>query len=272
MNIGKPRQLKSGHSILGAILITILVLSVLGVPVLAQEGKSQVKTNIVLVHGAWADGSSWSGVIKSLQAQGYNVIAPQFPLTSLKDDVARLRQVLTDLTGPTVVAGQSYGGEIMTALGKDAPNVVALVYICAWAPDTGESIQSLAKPFPLPTALAELRVDKQGFSYITQPNFLKDFAQDVDPVEANIMYAVQQPFATSVFGEAMGTPAWRTIPSWYLVSTNDRMIPPDLQRTFAKRMGATVVEVPSSHVPMVSHPKDVADLIVTAAQAVPVGK
>ncbi len=227
--------------------------------------------NIVLVHGGWADGASWSEVIRRLQEKGYNVLAPTFALASVQEDATHLRQILSSLTGPTIVAGQSYGGEIMAALGTDAPNVVGLVYICAWAPDTGDSIVSLAKPYTLSPALTELRVDAQGFSWITQENYRKYFAADVDPVQANIMYATQQPFATSVFTTGLqGQPAWKTIPSWYLLTTEDQMIAPKLQRFMAERMGAKVVEITSSHVPMVSHPKEVTDLIETAVQAVSV--
>lgn len=269
MEHSKSSVLKSGR-VLRAIVITIVVLSILVVPVLAQEGQ-EVSTlpNIVLVHGGWADGASWSAVIQRLQAKGYNVIAPNFALADVQEDATRLRQILNSLTGPTIVAGQSYGGEIMTALGTDAPNVAGLVYICAWGPDTGDSIVSLAEPYTLSPALTELRVDAQGFSWITQENFRDYFAADVDPVQANIMYATQNPFSTNVFGAALqGDPAWKTIPSWYFVSTDDQMIAPELQRFMAERMGATVVEVASSHVPMVSHPEEVTALIETAAQAV----
>jgi len=249
-----------------AFFFAFVIASVGSVHVMASD-----KPNIVLVHGAWADGSSWSAVIQRLQAKGYNVVSPQFPLTSLSDDVARLRQVLNALTGPTIVVGQSYGGEIMTGLGTDAPNVVGLVYICAWAPDTGDSILSLAAPYPLSPALTELRIDAEGFSWITQENFLNYFAPDVNPPQANIMYAVQQPFHTGVFGYPMGTPAWKTIPSWYLVTTEDQMIPPDLQRFMAQRMGATTEEFSASHVPMVSHPNKVTQLIEQAAQSISSG-
>ena len=263
--------MKSGR-VLRAIVIAIVVLSVFVVPVLAQEGTEEVTTptlpNIVLVHGGWADGASWSAVTQRLQAKGYNVLAPNFTLFSPQEDAARLRQVLSSLTGPTIVAGQSYGGEIMTALGTDAPNVVGLVYVCAWAPDTGDSIVSLAEPYDLSPALKELVVDAQGYSWITPENYRTYFAADVDPVQANVMYASQQPFSTNAFGATIETPAWKTIPSWYLLTTDDQMIPPELQRIMAERMGATVVEIASSHVPMVSHPDETAALIETAAQAV----
>jgi pimeloyl-ACP methyl ester carboxylesterase len=224
--------------------------------------------NIVLVHGAWADGSCWSAVIERLQTAGYNVTAPQFPESSLADDVARLRQVLDRQNGPAIVAGHSYGGQIITALGTDAPNVDGLVYIAAFGLDEGESIGGLLAQGPPTPALAHLDIDKQGFAWLPEEDFVKHFAADVDTVQARVMYAVQQPLATSTFDDVMGVPAWKSHPSWYLVAENDEAIPPDAERQFAKRMGATTIEVPSSHVAMVSHPSDVAQLIETAAQAV----
>ena len=224
--------------------------------------------NIVLVHGAWADGSSWSAVVQQLQADGYNVTAPQFPESSLADDVARLRQVLDRQDGPTVVAAHSYGGQIMTALGTDAPNVVALVYIAAFGLDEGESIGGLlAGGTPTP-ALAHLDIDKQGFAWLPEDDFVNHFAADVDPVKARGMYAVQQPVAASAFQDVMGVPAWKSLPSWFLVAEGDQAIPPAAERQFAQRMGATTVEVATNHVAMVSHPDDVVQLIETAAKAV----
>ena len=273
MNPSKLNNLKSGRSLLRAIAIAIVVVFVVGVPVLAQEGSSEMQSlpNIVLVHGAWADGSSWSGVIERLQADGYNVIAPQFPLTSLEANVDRLRQVLAVQTGPTHVVGHSYGGQIMTALGEDAPNVVGLVYVSAFALDEGESIGALlAQGEPTP-ALAHLRIDEQGFAWLPQDDFVNHFAADVDPVQANVMYAVQQPLSASALADVMGVPAWKSLPSWYLVAENDEAIPPDVERLFAQRMGATVVELVSGHLGMVSHPAEVTELIETAAQALPAG-
>jgi len=220
--------------------------------------------NIVLVHGAWADGSCWSAVIERLQAGGYNVTAPQFPESSLAADVARLRQVLARQNGPTVVVGHSYGGQIMTALGTDAPNAVGLVYIAAFGLDEGESIGGLlAQGSPTP-ALAHLDIDKQGFAWIPEDDFVGHFAADVDPAKARVMYAVQQPLAASALQDVMGVPAWKSLPSWFLVADGDQAIPPDAERQFAARMKATTVEVPTNHVAMVSHPDDVLDLIETA--------
>jgi pimeloyl-ACP methyl ester carboxylesterase len=157
----------------------------------------------------------------------------------------------------------------MTALGADAPNVAGLVYIAAFGLDQGESLGALLSQGPVTPALAHLLTDKQGFGWLSGDDFVQHFAGDVDPVRAKVMYAVQQPLATSAFGDVMGVPAWKTLPSWYLVAANDEAIPPDAERQFAARMGATTVEIPSSHLPMVSHPGDVAQLIETAAEAVP---
>ena len=223
--------------------------------------------NIVLVHGAWADGSSWSAVIERLQADGYTVTAPQFPLTQLSDNVARLREVLDLQNGPTIVAGHSYGGQIMTALGTDAPNVAGLVYIAAFGLDEGESLGALLSQGPVTPALAHLSIDKQGFGWLAEDDFVNHFAADVDPVKAKVMYAVQQALAASAFQDVMGVPAWKSLPTWYMVAADDQALPPDAERQFARRMGATTVEVPSSHVAMVSHPDDVVKLIETATQA-----
>lgn len=223
--------------------------------------------NVVLVHGAWADGSSWSDVIEQLQSDRYSVVAPQFPLTTLADNVARLRQVLADQPGPALVVGHSYGGQIVTALGTDAPNVIGLVYIAAFGLDEGESIQdliSLEAPTP---ATAHLHIDAKGFAWLPQDDFVNHFAADVDRVKANVMYAVQQPLPLSTFQEKMGAPAWKTLPSWFQVAKEDQVIPPDAERAFARRMGATTEEVDSSHVIMVSHPDRVTGLIEKAAQA-----
>jgi pimeloyl-ACP methyl ester carboxylesterase len=224
--------------------------------------------NIVLVHGAWADGSSWRGVIRRLQQAGHNVTAPQFPLNTLPDNVARLRQVLALQDGPTVLAGHSYGGQIMTALGTDAPNVVALVYVAGFGLDQGESIGALLGQGEPTPAVAHIRVDDQGFAWLPHDDFLAHFAPDVDPAEANIMFAVQQPLTMSAFDDVMGTPAWKNLPSWFAVAQHDEVIPPDGERLFARRMGATVVEFDSSHVVMVSHPEEIADLIETAVRDV----
>lgn len=224
--------------------------------------------NIVLVHGAWADGSSWSAVIERLQKDGFNVTAPEFALTKLSDDVARLREVLARQNGPTIVAGHSIGGQIMTALGKDAPNLAGLVYVAASGLDQGESLGALLAQAPPSPATAHLDIDKQGYAWLPEDDFVSYFAGDVDPVKAKVMYAVQQPVAASTFTDVMGEPAWKSFPSWYLVAQSDQAVQPDLQRFSAKRMGATVVEINSNHLPMVSHPDEVAKLIKSAAEQI----
>ena len=229
------------------------------------------KPNVVLVHGAWADGSSWNAVIEALQADGFTVTAPQFPETSLAADVARLRQVLRRQDGPTVVAGHSYGGQIMTALGSDAPNVVALVYIAAFALAEGESLGALLGAGPPSPSLAHLIVDEQGFGWLPEDDFVGHFAADVDPVKARVLFAVQQGLSMTTFEDAMGLPAWKSHPTSYLVAKNDEALPPDAQRMFAKRMGADTVEVASSHLAMISHPAEVVKLIKAAA-SIPVSR
>jgi pimeloyl-ACP methyl ester carboxylesterase len=226
------------------------------------------RPNIVLVHGAWADGSCWSGVIERLQAEGFLVRAPQFPLSSLADDVARLRQVLEFQDGPAIVVGHSYGGQIIPALGSNAPNVIGLVYIAAFGLDEGESLGALLSQGPVTPALAHLFTDSRGFGWLSEDDFVNHFAADVDPTRARVLYAVQQALASSAFTDVMVSPAWKSLPSWYLVAQNDEAIPPDAERQFAQRMGATTVEIPSSHVAMLSHPAEVADLIEKAAAVV----
>jgi pimeloyl-ACP methyl ester carboxylesterase len=227
-----------------------------------------MKPNIVLVHGAWADGSCWTDVIQRLQAGGYHVIAPQFPMSSLVADVARLRQVLQFQTGPSLVVGHSYGGQIMTALGADAPNVAGLVYVAAFGLDEGESLGALLSQGPVAPALVHMFTDQQGYLWLSEDDFVNHFAADVAPAKALAMHAVQQALIATAFDDVMGVPAWKSVPSWYLVAKDDEALPPDAERQFAARMGATTIEVPASHVAMVSHPTEVADLIATAADAV----
>jgi pimeloyl-ACP methyl ester carboxylesterase len=228
------------------------------------------KSNIVLVHGAWADGSSWSAVIEELQAQGHKVTAPTFPLTSLADDVDKLRRVLDLQDGPTVLAGHSYGGQVITALGTDAPNVAGLVYIAAFGIDEGESLGGLLSQGPPTPALAHQFIDGGGFVWLTEDDFVHHFASGVDPVKAKVMYATQQPLAGSAFGDEMEVPAWKSLPSWYMVAQDDQALPADAERMFAERMGATTIGIPAGHLAMVSHSAEVASLIETAAKAVPV--
>src|ERR1700722_11383617 len=176
---------------------------------------------------------------------------------------------ITDMTGhPTVVRGHSYGGQIMPALGADAPNAAGLVYIAAFALDQGESIGAMLGQGPPTPALAHLDIDAQGFAWLPEEDFVKHFAADVDPARARVMCAVQQPVAAAAFQDVMGVPAWKALPTWYMVAMADEAIPPEAERQFAGRMGATTIEVPSSHVAMVSHPDEVTELIESAAKDV----
>src|SRR6202046_2583212 len=199
-----------------------------------------VQPNVVLVHGAWADGSCWSGVIERLQADGYAVTAPQFPESSLAADVARLRQVLHRQDGPTIVVGHSYGGQIMTALGTDAPNAVGLVYIAAFGLDEGESIGALLQQGPPTPALAHLVIDEHGFAWVPEDDFVNHFAGDIDPVKAKVMFAVQPPLAASTLEDVMGVPAWKSLPTWFLVADGDQAIPPDAELIQAAAAPLTV--------------------------------
>jgi pimeloyl-ACP methyl ester carboxylesterase len=226
------------------------------------------RPNILLVHGAWADGSCWSAVIAQLQARGYNVAAPQFPETSLANDVSRLRHMLSLQDGPTVIVGHSYGGQIMTALGTDVQNAVGLVYIAAFGLDEGETIGALLQQGPPPPALAHLNIDNQGFAWVPEDDFVEHFAGDIDPVKAKVMFAVQQPLSMSTLEDVMGVPAWKALPTWYLVAAGDEAIPPDGERAFAARMGATTIEIQSNHCAMVSHPDEVVSLIETAVTGI----
>jgi len=229
---------------------------------------TEQRPEIVLLHGAWADGSSWSGIIQRLQAAGYNVTAPQLPHTSLAADVERVRHVLSLQNGPTIIAGHSFGGQIITALGTDAPHVMGLVYIAAFALDKGETIGALlAQDGPTP-ALTHLKIDDLGLAWLPEEDYVNHFAADVDPIQAKIMYATQQPLAASTLQDVMGVPAWKSLPSWYMVAASDEAIPPAVERMFAKRMGATTVEVVSSHVAMVSHPGEVTMLIEDAVATI----
>jgi pimeloyl-ACP methyl ester carboxylesterase len=221
-------------------------------------------SNIVLVHGAWADGSAWSRVIPILRKHELRVTAVQLPLTSLQDDVKSVERALAQLEGPTILVGHSYGGVVITEAGND-PKVVGLVYVAAFAPDAGESAGSLgasAAPSPLGE---ELRPDQQGFLRITEAGVRESFAQDLSASEKDVMFATQSPTAGAALGGNVTKPAWKSKPSWYLVATSDRAIQPDLERAMAKKIKATTIEVKSSHVRMLSLPKETARLIIDAA-------
>jgi len=218
-------------------------------------------SDVILVHGAWADGSSWSKVLPLLLARGLRATAVQLPLTSLKDDVATVKRALD---GPTVLVGHSYGGVVITEAGND-PKVSALVYVAAFAPDAGQSVGSLsasAEPAPMG---AQVRPDAQGFLKLTEAGVKNDFAQDLTSTEKDILFAAQAPTAAVAFGENVSAAAWKTKPSWYLVANQDRAIQPSLERAMAKAINAKTVEITSSHVAMLPRPEETANLILEAA-------
>jgi pimeloyl-ACP methyl ester carboxylesterase len=219
--------------------------------------------NVVLIHGAWADGSSWSEVIPRLQAAGLHVTAVQNPLTSLADSVAETRRVLAQQDGPTVLVAHSWGGTVLSEVGTD-PKVTALVYVAARAPDAGEDFVALSAKFPTMPVRAGV-VAQGNFTTITEDAFLKFFANGVPHAKAEVLYAVQEPAATALFNGRTTAAAWRSKPSWYAVSKQDQTISPDLERFLAGRMKATTVELDAGHLSLVSHPQQVADLILAAA-------
>lgn len=219
--------------------------------------------NVVLVHGLFADGSSWSEVIPRLQRSGLRVTSVQNPLTSLREAVDATKRALALQQGPTVLAGHSFSGMIVTEAGVD-PKVSAVVYIAARAPDAGEDYTALAKRFPAPPASAGI-VWSDDWGMLSEEAFLRDFAGDLPTDKARVLYAVQAPFKRSLLADKTSHAAWRSKPSFYAVSTNDRTINPDLERFMAKRMGAKTIEIAASHVSLISHPDEVAKLILDAA-------
>jgi len=231
--------------------------------VLAASAQPPAVHNVVLVHGAWADGSSWSAVIERLQAAGMHVTAVQNPLTSLADSVAATRRVLALQDGPAVLAGHSWSGTVISEAGAD-PKVTALVYVAARAPDAGEDFVALSAKFPTMPVRAGV-VTQDGFTTIDETHFLNYFANGVAPATARVLFAVQQPTAASLFGDRTTVAAWRTKPSYYAVSQQDQTIAPDLERFLAKRMNAKTIEVNAGHLALVSNPGEIADLILEAA-------
>jgi len=230
-----------------------------------QAAQAFTVRNVVLVHGAYADGSSWSAVIERLQSAGLTATAVQNPLTSLADDVAHTRRVLALHDGPVILAGHSFAGTVITEAGID-PRVAGLVYVAARAPDAGEDYAALAQRFPAPPASAGL-VYTDEFGALTEDAFLNDFANGVDVARARVLYAVQGRVSERLFQDRTTVAAWRSRPSWYAISRRDRTISPELQQFFAMRMNATTVEIDSGHLSLVTHPQQITSLILAAARA-----
>ena len=234
---------------------------------MAHASTSAGVKNIVLVHGGFVDGSGWAGVYKTLKNDGYTVAIVQNPTISLADDVAVTRRVISAQSGPVILVGHSYGGVVITEAGND-PKVAGLVYVAAFAPDKGESVSALIKNPPAGAPVPPILPPQDGFLFLDRAKFAASFAADVSGDTAAFMADSQVPWGVEALGGIISAPAWRTKPSWYLVATEDRMIPPDAQRAMSKRAGSTVVEVRGSHAVYVSQPQDVAAIIAKAAEGV----
>jgi pimeloyl-ACP methyl ester carboxylesterase len=224
------------------------------------------KPAIVLVHGAFADASSWAKIIPILEKDGYFVTAVQIPLTSLPDDVAVAKRVIDAQKGPVVVVGHSYAGAVITDAAGGNQNVKALVYVNAFAPDAGEALAEAGSKFPAPPLNAALVPDAAGFLYVARDKVHDVFCKDIPASDARVIAATQKPLNKSVFEAKVVNVAWKTIPSWYIVGKEDRAINPDLERFYAKRMNAKTTELKSSHVPFLSHPKEVVKVIEDASK------
>jgi pimeloyl-ACP methyl ester carboxylesterase len=233
---------------------------------LAAQGKP--KKTVVLVHGAFADGSSWEKVIPLLQAKGLQVVAVQNPLTSLADDVAATKRAIDAQRGPVILVGHSWGGTVITEAGAH-DKVAALVYVAAFAPDAGQSSNDLGKDGSPPPGLANIRPDSAGFLFLTPESVARDFAQDLPAAQTAVMAVTQGPISAKTFDEKVSNAAWKSKPSWFIVAEKDRMIQPDLERAMAKKINAKTTTLPTSHVPMLSRPNDVATVILAAAATVP---
>ena len=229
----------------------------------AQSSESHGVKNVILVHGAWADGSSWSKVIPLLEAKGLNVTAVQLPLTSLADDVATVKRAFALEDGPFLLVGHSYGGSVITEAGND-PNVAGLVYVAAFAPDKGESTLDLITANPTPVG-PELR-PTAGFFKLSAKGVFEDFAPDLPEVDRKVLFATQGPIAGAALGVPITAPAWRNKPSWFVIAGNDRMISPKLEEAEAQQLKAKSITISSGHLVMLSHPADVAGFIEGAAQ------
>ncbi len=254
------------HSALHFVSFIALALTQLVFP---SKGAAQVTTtqpvkNIVLVHGAWADGSSWSKVIPILQSKGLHVVCVQNPLTSFADDVAATRRIIDAQDGPVLLVGHSYGGAVITEAGNN-PKVVGLVYVAAFAPDKGESAATQGKPYGPTPGLAELRPIGDGFLVLTQKGIQEDFAPDLTTDEQMIMVATEVPTQGAALASTISAPAWRNKPTWFVIASNDRMISPKQEKDSAEKMNAKTLILPTSHVPMLSRPEEVAAFIIDAA-------
>jgi pimeloyl-ACP methyl ester carboxylesterase len=253
------------RQIIFVILPIMAMMFGMGKDLMAQTNASTAAKNVVLVHGGFVDGSGWQGVYKALKKNGYDVAIVQNSTTSLADDVATTKRAIAMQNGPVILVGHSYGGAVITEAGND-PKVAGLVYVAAFAPDKGESVSSLIKNPPPGAPVPPILPPVDGYLMLDKAKFPASFAGDVSPEEAAFMADSQVPWGVNALGGTISEPAWKTKPSWYLLTTEDRMIPPDAQRLMSKRAGATVVEVKGSHAIYVSQPQAVARIIEAAAR------
>ena len=251
----------SFKQIMPAMLAAVIFL--FSLPVQSQQASKGVK-NIVLVHGAFADGSSWAKVIPLLKAKGYNVISVQNPLTSLADDVAATKRVIAAMDGPVLLAAHSYGGMVITEAGND-PKVAGLLYVCALVPNDDQSAVDVTKAVPPAPGSGEFQLDASGYLTMSNKGIHNYFAQDLPSVERDVIYATQVPWAAKGTTDKISTAAWKNKPSWVIVGANDQTVPPALERAEATMIKATTIELQSSHVPMLSQPDKVAAFIIKAA-------
>jgi pimeloyl-ACP methyl ester carboxylesterase len=245
-----------------------IVVAVLGIALTtepAAAAERNVVRNVVLVHGAWADGSSWAKVIPLLEKAGLNAVAVQNPLTSFDEDVAATKRAIALQDGPVILVGHSWGGAVITEVGGD-PKVAGLVYVAAFAPDVGQKVGELGKDFPPPPGAAELRPGADGYLTLTTKGVMEFFAPDLPMAQRKLVLATQGATNSAVFGAAVTHAAWKTKPSWYVVAANDKMIQPDLERQTATAIKAKTITVASSHVAMLSRPSEVSKLIIEAAR------
>ena len=231
----------------------------------ASQSISKGVKNIVLVHGAFADGSCWSKVISLLQAKGYNVVAVQNPLTSLADDVAATKRAIALMDGPVLLVAHSYGGMVISAAGND-PKIAGLVYVAALVPDEGQTGNDVSLSMPSTGVEKEFQVDSEGFVSLSKKAMNEYFVPDATPEERKLIHATQIPLHAGTIEVKVTNPAWKNKPSWFIVAAQDRIINPDLERNRAKLINATTLELNSGHVPMITQPKKVTDFIISAAQ------
>lgn len=252
------------QTIAQVLFATTLASAAFAMPAHAETSNPNADTTVVLVHGAFADGSSWDKVIPLLQAKGLKVVAVQNPLTSLADDVAATQRVVDAQSGKVVLVGHSWGGTVITQAG-DSDKVKALVYVAAFAPSEGQTSAELGKDFPTPPGIATLKADKSGFLYLPEESVAANFAQDLPSAETKLMAVTQGPIQSKAFGDVVTVAAWKNKANYYIVSAKDRMISPALEQAFATKLHATTTVLQTSHVAMLSQPQQVANVILAAA-------